>query len=193
MASALKELLDSIHPKRTLDQTARRADEAINTSPVKAARVTDWDEFRQCIIRFGQHVDTRILRLRSIPNMNPDYAWGHYSKVLHRAFGSSGHQTAFEMARTGVEGGLKTVLRKFAEVQVHEYVQNEVGGKISHYWEGLSANEKLHAIDEYLTEYGHLLPSELTEHGAGRVKMNFLKVLAEHPRMMQRLGQIGRG
>ena len=64
MASALKELLDSIHPRRTLDQTARRADEAINTSPVRTARVTDWGEFRQCIIRFGKHVDTRILRLR---------------------------------------------------------------------------------------------------------------------------------
>jgi hypothetical protein len=192
MASALKELLDSIHPRRTLDQTARRADEALNTSPVKTARVTGWDEFRQCIIHFGQHVDTRILRLRTMPDMGPDFAWGHYSKVLCAAFGSNGEKAAFERARTGVEGGLNAVLRKFAEVQAREYAEHEIEGRIAQYWGGLSPDEKLRAMDEYLAEYGRLLPSELTEHGAGRLKMNFPQVLAEHPRMMQRLGQIGR-
>ncbi len=76
------------------------------------------------------------------------------------------YQTAFEMARTGVEGGLNAVLRKFAEVQAREYAENEIKGRISRYWEGLSADEKLRATDEYLAEYGRLLPSELTEHGA---------------------------
>ena len=152
----LKELLGSIHPRRTLDETARRADEAINTSPIKAARITDWDEFRQCIIRFGKHVDARILSLRTVPDMDQDFAWGHYSKVLKKAYGASGYQTAFEMARTGVEGGLSAVLRKFAEVQAREYAENEIAARISHYWEGLSAGEKLRAMDEYL-----LLPGAL--------------------------------
>ena len=128
-----------------------------------------------------------------MPDMNQDFAWGHYSKVLGKAFRSNGPQkAAFEMARTGVEGGLNAVLRKFAEVQAHEYAENEIGARISRFWEGLSADEKPRVMDEYLAEYGRLLPSDLTEHGARRVKISFLKVLAEHPRMMQRLGQIGR-
>ena len=192
MGGGLKELLDSIHPRRSLDRTAGRADEAINTFSTGGSQITDWDEFRQCIIRFGKHVDSRILRASSMPSMEVDYAWGHYSKVLQRAYGASGEKAAFEMARTGTEGGLYGVLRRFAIIQAEQYAQNEVEARISRFWERLSPSGKLKAADEYLAEYGHLLSSELTEHGAARLKMNFPKVLAEHPRMMQRLGRIGR-
>ena len=194
MGRGLKELLDSIHPRRTLDQTAGRADEAINTFSAGSSQITDWDEFRRCVIRFAKHVDSKILCIHRMPDMELDYAWGHYSKVLQEAYGrSSGEMAAFEMARTGNEGGLYGVLRKFAKTQAEQYAQNEIQGRISRFWIGLSATQKLKAADEYLAEYGHLLPSELTESGAARVKMNFPKVLAEHPRMMQRLGRIGRG
>ena len=192
MRDELKELLDSIHPSRTLDQTAGRADEAINTFSAGSSQITDWDEFRRCVIRFAKHVDSKILCTRRMPDMELDFAWWHYSKVLQIAYGQSGDKAAFEMARTGNEGGLYGVFRRFAETQAEQYAQNEIHGRISRVWEGLSATEKLKAADEYLAEYGHLLPSELTENGAARVKMNFRKVLAEHPRMMQRFGQIGR-
>lgn len=193
MGSGLKELLDGIHPRRTLDQTAGRADEAINTFSAGSSQITDWDEFRRCVLRFAKHVDRKILCVRRMPDMELDYAWGHYSKVLQKAYGPSGEKAAFEMVRTGTEGGLFGVFRQFAETQAKQYAQNEIHGRISRFWEGLSATEKLKAADEYLAEYGHLLPSELTENGAARVKMNFPKVLAEHPPMMQRLGRIGRG
>jgi hypothetical protein len=193
MRSGLKELLDSIHPRRTLEQTAGRADEAINTfSAGGPSQITDWDEFRRCVIRFARHVDTKILRVRRMPDMKLDYAWSHYSKVLQKAYGRTGEMAAFEMARAGTEGGLYGVFRKVAETQAEQYAQNEIDARISRFWEGLSATEKLKAADEYLGEYGDLLPSELTENGAARVKMDFPKVLAEHPRTMQRLGRIGR-
>ena len=194
MNSGLKKLLDNIHPRRTLDQTAGRADEAINTFSAGPSQITDWDAFRRCVVRFAKHVDSKILRIRRIPDMELDYAWGHYSKVLREAYGgSSGEKAAFEMVRTGAEGGLYGVLRRFAEVQAGQYAQNEIAARISRFWGGLSASEMLKAVDEYLVEYGHLLPSELTESGAARVKMNFPQVLAEHPRTMQRLSRIGRG
>ena len=192
MKTELTELLASIHPTRTLDDTAACVDEAINTFSAGSGRITDWDEFRRCVIRFAKHVDSKILRVRRVPDMDLDYAWGQYSKVLQKAYGQSGEKAAFEMARTGAEGGPYGVFRKFAETQAEQYAQNEIHGRISRFWEGLSATEKLKAADEYLAEYGHLLPSELTENGAARVKMNFPKALAEHPRMMQRLSRIGR-
>ena len=192
MRDKLKELLDSIHPSRTLDQTAGRADEAINTFSAGRSQITDWDEFRRCVIRFARHVDTKILRARRMPNMELDYAWGHYSKVLLTAYGRNGEKAAFEMVRTGTEGGLYGVLRKYARTRADQFSQDDVDGRVARFWEGLSATEKLEAADEYLAEYGHLLPSELTENRAVRLKMDFPKVLAEHTRMMQRLSRIGR-
>ena len=192
MATKLRQLLDSIHPTRTLDETARRVDEAINTFSAASARITDWDEFVQCVVRFGMHVDGHVLRVDRMPEMDMDYGWGHYGKVLHEAYGPSGEKAAFEMARTGVDGGLYGVLRRFAEIQATKYAENEINGRISLYWRELSMDEQLLAMDEYLAEYGHLISSELTENGAARLRMDFQRVLAEHPRLMQRLGRIGR-
>jgi hypothetical protein len=127
-----------------------------------------------------------------MPKLELDYAWRHYCKVLQKAYGSSGEMAAFEMARTGTEGGLYGVLRRFARTQAEQYAQNEINARISRFLRSLSPSDKLRVADEYLAEYGHLLPSEITEEGAARIKMDFFKVLAEHPRMMQRLGQIGR-
>jgi hypothetical protein len=192
MKPELKELLDSIHPQRTLDQTAGRADEAINTFSAGGSQITDWDEFRRCMVRFAKHVDCTILRVSRMPKLELDYAWRHYCKVLQKAYGPSGDKAAFEMARTGVEGGLYGVLRRFARTQAEQYARNEINARISRFLRSLSPSEKLRVADEYLAEHGHLLPSEITEEGAARIKMDFPKVLAEHPRMMQRLGQIGR-
>lgn len=105
----------------------------------------------------------------------------------------NGEKAGFEMARTRTEGGLYGVLRRFGGIQAGQYAQAEIPARVSRFWEDLSASEKLEAEDEYLAEYGHLLPSELTDNEAARVKMDFRKVLAEHPRMMQRLDRIGRG
>ena len=45
MPTPLMTLLENIHPRRTLDETARRADEAINSFSKKTARITDWEAF----------------------------------------------------------------------------------------------------------------------------------------------------
>jgi hypothetical protein len=192
MPTPLMRLLASIHPQRTLHDTARSADDAINSFPLKSAQITDWETYRRCIADFGRHVDTRILKLRNMPSTDLDFAWGLYSKVLRKAYGSNGEKAAFEMARTGVSGGLLAVLRKFAQLQATQYAENEIRGRIFHYWEKLTVDQKLRAVDEYLTTYGHLLPSEMTEGDATRLRMNFPGVLAEHPRLLRRLGEVGR-
>ena len=111
---------------------------------------------------------------------------------LVRAYGSNGEKAAFEMARTGNEGGLYAVLKKMAQTMGEHYAENEVSAKVLFYWNGLTVPEKLAAADEYLGKYGHLLPSELTEGSAGRVRANLPKVLEEHPRLLRRLRGIGR-
>ncbi len=192
MASRLEQLLDSLDPDRTLNEVARRADEAINTFPSPGSQITDWDEFFRCLARFHQHLDARILRLREEVRGAEEFYRGRCVHLLTQAFGPRGDKAAFEMARTGAEGGLYAVLKRVAQAVVGQYAENELGARVGHYWNELSTEEKLAAPDEYLRRYGHLLPSELTEGGAGRIRADFPKVLREHPRIIQRLRQIGR-
>ena len=193
MATKLDSLLASIHPARTFQETAQRSDEALNSLGMDRAQITDWEEFRRCVIRCMRHVETCVLRLpHGPPAMRVDFDWGRCAQILFKAYGSNGDKAAFEMARTGNEGGLYAVLREVARRVAETCAQNEVSARISQYWNGLSLEEKLAAADEYLAKYGHLLPWELTEGCAARVRANLPKVLEEHTRLIQRLGRVGR-
>jgi hypothetical protein len=96
------------------------------------------------------------------------------------------------MARTGNEGGLYAVLKALAMRMAEQYTRNEVSAKVSFFLDSLSVDEFLAAADEYVSKYRHILPSEMTEKGAGRIKANFEKVLNEHPFVIQRLQMAGR-
>jgi len=191
MRTKLDELLDLIRPQRVIEETFNRANEAINTFPIRVAQIRDWDGFCSCMVAFLRHVDGRTLRLRG-PVGDDEFLWLRCAQILHRIYGTSGEKTAFEMARTGNEGGLRKVLTAVAMHLAEEYSRSEIAGRVSAYWENLSVAEQLDATSEYLAKYGHLLPWELTEGTAARLRGNFPKVLEEHPRMLQRLGRVGR-
>ncbi len=192
MESKLQRLLDSIDPARTLDLTAARADEAVNSFRSDTGIITDWGQFRRCLVRFMQHMECGILRLRSHIEASFEFHWGRCLRPLMRVFGPSGEKAAFEMARTGSEGGLYAVLKAIAGQLAEEYAENEISARVLNYWNGLSVEDQLAASTEYLAEYRELLPWELTEGSAARIRGNFVKVLEEHPRMLQRLRRLGR-
>jgi len=73
-----------------------------------------------------------------------------------------------------------------------QFADTEIRATVRHYWDNLSVEEQLAAGEEYLKKYGYLLPSELTEANAVRIRANLPRVLHEHARMMQRLRRIGR-
>jgi hypothetical protein len=192
MLSKLDRLLESIHPSRTIEELNRRADDALNSFSAESPQIEGWDRFRHCLIRFLTHVESRLLRLARPSPMGLDFDWGRCCQILMRAYGPNGEKTAFEMARTGNEGGLLAVLRKMAETMAEQFAQNEIEAKVITYWNYRSVEEKLAAADEYLAKYGHLLPSELTEGSAGRIRANLPKVLQKHPDLMRKLGKVGR-
>ena len=53
-------------------------------------------------------------------------------------------------------------------------------------------NECFAVIDEYAEKYGQFLPKSYLEGNRVFLKMNFIKVLEEHPRMIQRLRGLNR-
>ena len=138
-------------------------------------------------------MENTTLRIRSGFSADPEIDWGRCYYLLVKEFGLNGEKAAFEMVRTGVEQGLYGVLRAIARRMIDEYSGNEIAARIATFWESLSTDEKLAASKEYLDKYGHLLPSELTSGSAARIRFNFLQVLKEHPGMMKRLRNIGRG
>jgi hypothetical protein len=190
--SAQSRLIAAIHPAKTLDETRRRAEAALNSSEESRGTITEWDRFRACLSRFLPHLEQHLLRLKQPVSMTAEFAWGRCIPLLVQVYGDSGPQVAFELVRTGLEGGLRGVLAKVAYHVADEYAANEIRAMVWAYWNGLSVNEKLAAADEFLAKYGHLLPGELTEGSAGRVRANLPKVLEEFPKMVRRLGQVGR-
>jgi len=192
MKTKLDRLLESIDPALTLDQVSARVDEALNSFQVQSGIMEDWGEFRVVLTGFYRHVENAILKIPSFRSSYPDIDWGRCRQALIKQYGANGEKAAFEMARTGTEQGLYGVLKTIARRMADDYAGNEISARISNFWEGLSTDEKLAASLEYLDKYGHLLPSELISGSAARVRANFLQVLKEHPRMMERLRGIGR-
>jgi hypothetical protein len=192
MTTNLDMLLESIDPSRTYDQVSARVDEAVNDFAMHRPIIEDWDEYENYLADFYRHIETVVLRMGSGVPDSREYYWGQCANLLNKAFGPSGFKAAFEMVRTGKEGGLYQVLKTVADLIAEKYAQNEIFARISHYWESLTLDEKLAAPDEYLSKYGYLLPPELTEGSAARLRANFPKVLEEHPKMIRQMRRIGR-
>lgn len=192
MLTKLERLLADIAPERTLDTVAARADAAVNSSSFPSARSESWDGFVACLGHFFRHIENSVLRLGSDFEVDPQFDWGRCRQLLVEAFGSNGEQAAFEMARSGAEGGLYAVVRAVAEGMVNQYANNEIRARVSEYWNKLTVDEQLAAPHEYLAMYGHLLPTELTEGSAARIRGGFPKVLQQHPHLLSRLRQTGR-
>ncbi len=192
MASKLERLLGNIDPSRTLEKVSADVDRAVNSFSGRKAIINNWDEYEAFFAKFYRHVETVVLRMRPGGPDDMRFYWERCSTLLSKAFGPNGFRAAFEIVRTGKEGGLYRVIKTVADLMAEEYSQNEISARIFHYWESLTLDEKLAAPDEYLQNYGHLLPWELTEGSAARIRVNFLKVLEEHPKMIRKMRRIGR-
>jgi len=192
MQTKLDQLLASISPEQTIVETYNRANEAINTFSARSARIEKWDEFRHCMAEFLRHLDFWTLCLRRPVGVSSDVYWEHCINILLGTYGTNGEKAAFEMARTGNEGGLYSVLKAAAMHVADKYSQNEISAKVGVYLENLSVDEQLEACSEYISKYGYLLPSEITEANAIRIRANFRKVLEKHPRLLLKFHSVGR-
>lgn len=188
----LDKLLESIGPAQTLDQVSARIDDALNAFSIKSGIIKDWDEFRKFFTMFFRHIENYVLRIYTFRSPDPDIDWGRCCRLLIKKYGINGEKAAFEIIRTGTQGGLYKVLKEVAGQMIEEYAGNEILARISHFWNALSTDEQIAVIEEYIDKYSHLLPSELTEGSAARIKINFPKVLNEHPRLIKRMRNIGR-
>lgn len=191
MSTKLDRLLESIDPSRTLDKVSAAVDRAINSYAMSRTTIEDWDEYKNFLADFFRHVESVVFRLGGDAPVNREFYWARCTNILDKKFGPSGFKTAFEMVRTGKDGGLYSILKTIADQMAENYSQNEISARISKYWESLTLDEQLGAPNELLSKYGHLLPTEFTEGSAARLRVNFVKALEEYPNIIRRLRQIG--
>ena len=188
--SKLARLLESIDPSRTINRISSKIDQAVNSFDGHRSTINNWDEYEEFFSDFMRHLENNVLGTNpGIPD-TIGYYWSKCEKLLKKAFGPRGYKAAFEMASTGKDGGLYHVLKTIADQLAEEYAQNEISARVYKYWDSLTLDEKLTEPDEYIREYGHLLPSELTEGSAARLRANFPGVLEEHPGMIRRMRRI---
>jgi len=190
MKTRLDILLEQIDPTVTDDEISARVDSALNSFHLSQGRVNKWDDFRNMLTSFFRHVENTVLKIPNFQSTSNEIDWGRCCRLLMQEYGTNGDKAAFEMARTGAQGGLYAVLKKIAEQMAKEYTGNEISARISHFWNGHTMEEQFLVMNEYLYKYGYLLPSELTEGSAARIKTNFSKVLKEHPQLVKRMRNI---
>ena len=192
MQTKLDKLLAFISPEKTIVETYNRANEAVNTFGINTAQIKEWDRFRYCMAEFLRNLDCCILRVRGPVEDSRDYYWLRCAQVLLRVYGPSGEKAAFEMARTGNEGGLYSVVKAVATHRADEYSENEIAAKVNAYLDSLSVDEQFDAFSDYISKFGYLLASEITEENDVRIRANFRKVLEKHPRLVLRFQGVGR-
>ena len=142
---------------------------------------------------FFCHLENHLLNLRVEREPDLGFDWGRCASVLIAIYGrEEGQNTAFVIARSGVEGGLRGVLRAVAKRLVNEYARAETGAKVTAFMNALSADEWMDLADDYLDEYCQWLPEEVTESNGAWFKINLFRGLAEHPFLVRRLQDSGR-
>jgi len=192
MATKLEQLLASIDPVKTYDQTFDRANNAINTFKMNSAQIENHAEFIDCLGQFFCHVEAAVLNINRSVYSDSEFNSGRCIGLLSRIYGANGSRVAFDMARTGKKGGLYAVLKAVALRIAEEYAENEIAARASDFIDRLTSEEMSAAMEEYLEKYGRLLPSEMTEGSAGRIKANFYEVLKNHPKLLRTLRNVGR-
>ena len=190
MMTKLQRLLQSIDPEIVYRPVERNVNQALEGFPVPDVTPTP-EKYEALLDRLVGHVDRLVFRCsawRGDRETHLAAAW----ELLKKAYGANGRVAAFEIARTGVQGGARAVVRTVALGLAKQYAETEIKAKVDKYWRGLTVAEQLEAPAAYLAEYGRFLPKDLTERGAIRVHAGFPAVLRLHPQLIQQLRRVAR-
>lgn len=168
------------------DRIEGLADDAINNLPPLPATIEDWRKFEIFLAQIHCHVENHVLGVAERPpDLRVDLPRAR--RLLHHVFEGSAPQAAFEIARTGINGGVLYLVRAMAHAFAREYADNLISLAVEAYCTERSVSELLADADEYVASYRHLLPSEIAEGSAARIHANIRNVLKQHPFVERRI------
>ena len=164
-------------------------DRAINEAAV-GGLVDSFEEFGEILAGVIVLVQKYLLKAQNPVEGAREYYLDAAFRVLNKKLGPSGFRAGFERARTGKEEGLYGVIKLVAYGYGEMLFENEAKSKVGVIWERLSNDDRFVVMDEYLQEFGHLWPDEMTENGAVRLKVNFPKTLQLHLENIRKLSKL---
>ena len=188
----LELFLKDLTSKRMLHETSRRADEALNSFLASWTLEECKGGFSSVPARFYRDVLKSVLRLPADYEGDLAFEDSAVREILKKKYGPNGHMAAWDVWRTGQEGGQYRILRDIAQGLAEECIAREIAARVGTFLDGLTVEDQIAAAREYIEKYSHLLPTEHTEGGAVRLVARFSEVLKEHPRILARFERVGR-
>lgn len=190
MATKLDAFLDTISSSEIIDKTQEAADKALTSFHFCQGSIKSRDEFEQLMADFYCNVESHILGLKKTRSTNLSMDWQRCSDLLSKKYGMRGGKAAFDIAISGVEGGLYGLLKFVAESLANQFAENWVKCRVSAFWDDLSSKERISVSAEYMQKFNHILPASIKDENPHLFAANFYKFLEYHPEMLKRLKNI---
>jgi hypothetical protein len=184
MKTRLDRLLENL--EAILERNREQADKVINQFPLAPVRIDDWQNFEFFLAGCVSHLESVVLNVtQRQTDREIHLARGH--NLLKKIYGDSPMQTAFEIVRTGNEGGVYGLIQRVTHAYSQEYTENMIGMTVECYWNHRTPSQLVKDAHEYADKFASMIPGELTEGSAGRIKAQYRKLLNQHPFLIQKM------
>ncbi|MBN1551695.1 hypothetical protein JW979_09505 [bacterium] len=190
MASNLDRLLDQINPSCTINVVEQHINQALAGYYRQKNTITTWDNYRETLAEFMRQARNVALQMPPSSGQDIDMNFHEAISLLRQEYPGNTVQTVFDIMQTGAEGGIYAIFRTLSRLLAEQYAQNEINARVLDFWNNLSTEEKIAIPDEYITKFKDILPAEIVNGTAIRVRASFWKVLQDHPRMIKRFRDI---
>lgn len=186
MATRLEELIENIDPSRTIDRVSAAIDDAFNAFRCDDP-INSFDDYQNYMATFVFHIEAGVLRFGANVPYNKDFWLARYSNLVAKGHGHDAWKINYEKVLTGKNGGIYQLLKDVAAMILEDRGGRENSARIWRFWNTLTDDEKLEIVDEFLTKFGYLLPSEYTAGGGAYLKMNFPRILEKYPQLVMEI------
>lgn len=190
----LDELLKKIDPKNTIDYFNAILDKALNSYHYSMSSISDFDKLLKLLGDFYWYMDKKMLGWDDELEQPEDMRIGFCEEILLKVYGRHYRTAVFDIAKSGVEGGLYGILKKIGEAMARKNAERRIDIAATEFYNELMADLKFYdqTVKEYAEKYGHLLPERLIKDDAIDLKINFYEVLKNHPYLVKRMREIGK-
>lgn len=189
-AEKLDILLKKISPTMTIDKNDRFMDQATNRFRYGTSAVRNRKDFQVYFARFYCYLEN--ISFKRNRNLNEKFDFHRCIQVFRDTYGLKGEHVAFEIALTGVDGGIYSLMKLIAKKTSEKYSRNQIRAIVDKFLSHLSFDETLSVAGEYKRKFGRFLPFSYANGSVALLAANLQKILEEHPFMIKRMRQVVR-
>lgn len=173
----LRGLLIALDEQTITEKVSARHDLARERYKVSSLTISSYPAFMRLITDYV----TYHIRATGMGDM-PSYAANSRGMtILEFAFQSlGGIAGAYEVARTGLRGGIITILNTLVEVLKREDEQFYIAAQLRSYCNFLSFNDRVSLMEQYLNRFARNLPSGVSPRTALELAANYEEVIETH-------------